>query len=229
MAFVEDARGFEWPTVMKKEDWKYMWDVQDIGFHETQVHPDVLKHENLFLKPNSRVYMPLCGKSVDLIYLADQGYDVVGCELVERAVLDFFKDQKLEYSISKDPTTNVSIYKANSKNIKIYQGDFFVLTSSIIGKFDAIWDRGALVAINKADQEKYVEVLKDVMAPNCKSLINLISITGKDYLGPPHSMNVENIKKLFGESYELRQVDATQFEFDLPLVEAAEFINVLLN
>ena len=229
MAVVENADGYEWPTVMKEEDWKRMWDAEDIGFHYNQVHPDILKHENLFLKPNCRVYVPLCGKSVDLAYLDKKGYEVVGCEFAERAVKDFFQEQKLEYSVTTDGATNVSIYKANSKRITIYVGDFFVLTSTVIGKFDAIWDRGALVAINKEDQQKYVQTLQDVMNPNCKSLINLISITGKDYFGPPHSLSINDIKNLFGESFETKQVDATPFPFDFPLVEAVEFINVLLT
>ena len=217
-----------WPTTMKEEHWEKLWDVRDIGFHQNQVHSDLRKHEN-FLKPNCRVYVPLCGKTIDLVYLADQGHEVVGSELVERAVKEFFDEQKLEYSVAKDKVTDIPVYRAFSKNIRIYQGDFFALTSIAIGKFDAIWDRASIVAINKEDRIKFANVLKELMTPTCKSLINILKITGKNYVGPPHSMNKNDVENLFGDACEIQEIEATQVPFDHPTVESIKQINLLLS
>ena len=229
MSGIQNDDDLEWSAIVKREHWKKAWDVDDIGFHQAQVHEDLVKHRNIFSRPNCRVYIPLCGKSVDLVYLANLGCDVVGCEFVEKAIKDFFDEQKLEYTITESTTANVVVYKAVAKKITLYLGDFFAVTSSVIGKFDAIWDRGGLVAINEADQEAYAKVVKDLMAPKCCYLVNLMSITGKNYAGPPHSFNEEAIEKLFGKFCEIKQVEATQYQFDFPNVESMKFLNMLLT
>ena len=229
MAKQQENAKSRWPTTMKQDHWQQMWNMRDIGFHQSQVHPDLLKHQNLLMKPGCRVYVPLCGKSLDLVYLADQGYDVVGCEFVEMAVKEFFDEQKLEYTVSKDSAINVSVYKASSMKLSIYQGDFFVLSSSVIGKFDVIWDRASIVAINISDREKYAKTLIELMAPRCKSLLNLLTITGKNYVGPPHSINAEDIKKLFGSVFKYKEVDATHFPFEHPAVDSLKITNLLLE
>jgi len=131
-------------------DWTSRWEHNEIGFHLPQNDPYLLKHENVFLEQKMKIFLPLCGKSNDLVYLSDKGHDVFGCEFVEKSVIDFFTENSLEYvsETKKFGTCNINEYKAKSKKITIYQGDFFALTSQYVGKFDAIWDRASLVAIH---------------------------------------------------------------------------------
>ena len=186
--------------------WENLWIEKNTGFHQPVVHPDLVKYENLVMKPNSRVYMPLCGKSVDLVYLADKGHDVYGSEFVESAVTDFFNEQSLEFSESNNPSGAGKIYKAISKKITIYQGDFFALKAEVIGKFDAIWDRASIVAINPSLRDEYVKVLLDIMAPHCKCLLNLLVITGKEYCGPPHSFTDKDVQNFFGSFCKIKSL-----------------------
>ena len=43
------------------------------------------------------VFVPLCGKTLDMVWLCQQGHTVVGCELSEIAALDFFKENSIPY------------------------------------------------------------------------------------------------------------------------------------
>ena len=198
-------------SMQRKNIWENMWRKDDLYFHRLEVHPYILQYEKHF-PPNSRIYVPLCGKSVDLVYLADKGFEVLGCEFVEKAVKQFFAEQGLEYNVEKDGATGIPVYTAVSKKITIYQGDFFKLNSNIIGKFNAMWDRGSLVAINPSDKAKYATIMLELMASNCKYLLLTCVITGEDYHGPPYSAPNEEIDDLFGKSCDIQVLESSQLD-----------------
>ena len=211
-----------------KEYWENMWKIKNTHFHQVNTHPDLVKYETLLLNPSSRVYIPLCGKSVDLIHLADKGHDVCGCEWVEMAITSFFEEQNLKYIVSTIPSGVGNIYKAISKKITIYQGDFFAFNANVIGKFDAIWDRASIVAINPSQRAEYVKVLLDILAPHGKCLLNLLVITGKEYCGPPHSFADEDVHNFFGSFCDIESLDGTYFSIKNPKIEKLQFNNKLL-
>lgn len=193
---------------LSKEDWIHMWDISELKFHQPTVYPDLVKYERYF-KTNCRVLLPLCGKSLDLLYLESKGYDVHGCELVEKAAKSFFEENSISYSKSKVEKANIFIYKGKDKKITIYQGDFLSLSASVVGKFDAVWDRAAFVAINILQRQTYAEVLYDVMNPNCKYLLNTFVLLGKDYTGPPHTVTKEDIQTIFGTFCNIEHIETT--------------------
>ena len=213
---------------MQHENWESMWKRNSIGFHKAQVHPSLLKHEKHFA-PNSRIYVPLCGKSVDLVHLANKGFDVHGSEFVEKGVKDFFADQGLEYTVQKDATTGIPVYTAVSKKITIYQGDFFKLNFNIIGKFDAMWDRGSLVAINPSDRDKYATIMLELMAPNCRYLLNSFLITGDLYQGPPHSVPTQDIDSMFGKTCDMKLLESQPAPIKLTHAKEFEVFDWLLT
>lgn len=206
-----------------------MWDDKDTGFHQPLVLPDLLTHESTFLTKPSRVFVPLCGKTVDLVYLADKGHDVYGCEFIESAVKDFFTEQSLEYTTSMTSDMSTMVYKAVSKKITLYCGDFFALKSKDIGKFDGIWDRASLVAVEPSQREEYGKVMKDLMSSGGKYLLNSYIITGEKYKGPPHSVPIDDIEKCFGSFCEIKQLDSRSDMFPLANIEAVQIVNSLLT
>ena len=211
------------------DEWNKAWANNDIGFHNDNVLPDLLRHENTFLSSNCRVYVPLCGKTLDMIYLADKGHDVHGCEFVKKGVKDFFQENNLEYTTTKILSGNVVVYKAVSKKITIYQGDFFALKFDVIGKFDAIWDRGGFVAIDPAQRVEYAKVMKDLMAPDCKYLLNTFLIQGDLYQGPPHSISDETLQSVFGSFCKIAVLDCHSFRFKFKNSESVDVKNILLS
>ena len=213
---------------MELKRWVQMWDSNKLGFHKAETHPDLKKHEQLFLQEKSRVYLPLCGKSLDLVYLADKGHDVYGCEFVEKGVKDFFKELDLEYTVSSSNTA-VNVYKAISKQIALYQGDFFALSSNVIGKFDAIWDRGSLVAIDPCQRKDYAKVILDIMTPKCKYLLNTFVITGEHYQGPPFTVTEKDIYDMFGDFCDISFLDNTLANSGFTSVTKFEVENRLIS
>lgn len=188
------------------DEWKTSWNEDDIGFHESSILPDLVTHQSTFLTKKCRVFLPLCGKTLDLAYLADQGHDVFGCEFIQKAVEDFFNEQKLDFETSVLPS-GISVFKAINKKITLYCGDFFALKSEEIGKFDAISDRGSLIVMNSVQRVKYAESMHDLMAPGCKYLLNTFVIDEENYQGPPRSVPLEEIERCFGLFCVIKELD----------------------
>ncbi|XP_077970544.1 thiopurine S-methyltransferase-like [Styela clava] len=115
-------------------------------------HNHLLRYDNeIGLKRNSRIFVPLCGMSGDMIWLANKGHEIVGIEYSEVAIRKFFNINKLEHQIYK---TDLQVYKANNLNITIYQSNIFNVDEGILGKFDAIWDRAAFTSIPSQDRTR---------------------------------------------------------------------------
>ena len=108
--------------------WLERWSRGEAGFHQQHVNP-YLGYYYGELGPTAekrselRVFVPLCGKSKDLWWLQQNGYDSVGVECSELAVQQFFAEQQLNYS--KRQINNHVSYK--SDRLDILLGDFFTL------------------------------------------------------------------------------------------------------
>ena len=187
------------------EYWHKRWKENNIGWHHTDINPLLIKYqENLLIKPNCKVLFPLCGKTVDMKYLADLKHKIVGVEYSEKAVLDYFTENKLQYKMSTcELNKSYKVYEAVDTNITIFQGDFFSVTKDLIGEVDAIFDRGSLVALNPSDREKYAKIITQLMSPNTRYMINALSYDQTKYGGPPFSVSEETVKKLFGDKLDI--------------------------
>ncbi|OWK13065.1 hypothetical protein Celaphus_00014584 [Cervus elaphus hippelaphus] len=143
--------------VLTLEEWQEKWVNHKIGFHQEQGHQLLKKYLDTFLKGEKalRVFFPLCGKAVEMKWFADRGHSVVGVEISELGIREFFMEQNLSYSeqqIMEIP--GAKIFKSSSGNISLYCCNLFDLPRANIGKFDRIWDRGALVAVNPSDRKR---------------------------------------------------------------------------
>ncbi|NXU90211.1 TPMT methyltransferase, partial [Xiphorhynchus elegans] len=148
--------------VVTEEEWLQKWETGNIGFHKEQRHPLLQKHLDVLLNGRSglRIFFPLCGKAVEMKWLADMGHSVVGVEVSEQALKDFFSEHSLPYY--EEPVPEISggkIFQSTSGNISLYCCSIYDLSSSIVGKFDGVWDRGALVAVNPRDRQRSVNCI----------------------------------------------------------------------
>ena len=179
--------------------WLQKWETNNIAFHNSEANPLLAQHfKALSLEQDSRVFVPLCGKTLDIAWLLNNGYRVAGAELIEIAIEQLFMELELEPTISE--VANTKHYSAT--NIDIFVGDIFSLSSQLLGPVDAIYDRAALVALPKDMRHRYTPHLITItnMAPQL--LVNY------DYdqtlmAGPPFSISNEEVKQHYGESYEL--------------------------
>jgi thiopurine S-methyltransferase len=179
--------------------WHNRWQTSQTGWHERDVNPLLIAHfPSVNVPPGSRVFVPLCGKSLDLGWLLSRGYDVAAAELSELAVTQLFAELGMEPSISE-----VGKHKHfRGEKIDIFVGDFFDLSREILGPVDAVYDRAALVALPEPMRARYTAHLKAVTALAPQLVI------GYEYdqtvvPGPPFSVTSEELHRHYNDSYSL--------------------------
>jgi thiopurine S-methyltransferase len=169
------------------EDWIERWQQGRIGWHEPGGNGYLQRHWPR-LDPGSTVLVPLCGKSVDLVWLASHGLCVIGVELSEIAIMSFFAENELDFSVCRDG--RLDCYSATSIPIRIYCGDYFDYEAK---PADALFDRGALSAIPARIRPRYVERTKALLAPNAKRMIIALEFDQDKVAGPPFSVLPEEL------------------------------------
>ncbi|XP_056270210.1 probable thiopurine S-methyltransferase [Pseudoliparis swirei] len=187
--------------VMALGEWEERWEEDRTGFHQLHVHKILEDNIDKVLCGRTGVcfFFPLCGKAVDMKWLADQGHSVVGVEISEKAIKQFFVENNMTYKEEPVPSLpGATVYKSSEGNISLYQCDLFTFSSSIEGQFGAIWDRGSLVAINPRDREKYAALITSLMAKDCRYLLDTFLYNPELYQGPPFMVPDEQVASLFG-------------------------------
>ncbi|KAL8598490.1 hypothetical protein ACOMHN_051278 [Nucella lapillus] len=197
--------------VMDHQDWIQRWDNRAIGFHKEFINPVLEKHLNAMVdgRPSLRILLPLCGKSWDMKWLAEHGHSVVGVELVQQAVQEFFQDHSIPFTAQPDPTVEGTLFQSEDKKIQIYCCDFFKISPDVVGYVDAVWDRGGMVAINVCDRARYAQVIQSVKSPNCRYLLSALQYDETKYAGPPHHLGDEAIREIFEDTSTVTEIDCT--------------------
>ncbi|MEO6776540.1 MAG: thiopurine S-methyltransferase [Kofleriaceae bacterium] len=169
--------------------WRSRWAERKIGFH--------LGHPNPFLEANInrldgryRVLVPLCGKTEDLAFLAASGHAVVGVELVEDAVVEFFAEHALEPNVER--RDDVAIYTAHE--LTVIAGDWFTTTPELIGPVDAVYDRAALIALPRELRLRYLDHLKTLFAPGTHGLVIALDYAEGAWPGPPFNVSDAEVR-----------------------------------
>ena len=184
--------------------WESRWQEDRIGFHLKEINPYLLRFSDQLLHQNpDRVFVPLCGKSLDLCWLTTKTKKVIGVELVSKAAQDFFAENKNDYLIQQDET----LQKFSSKSIDIYLGDFFDLNPEQTSSFKAIYDRASIVAIEKPERWKYVDHLISFLDTGGRILLITLEYNQNQMEGPPYSVSAEEIESLFAPSCSLKLLE----------------------
>ncbi len=182
-----------------RDYWLKTWETKDIFFHRNEVNPDLMKFfPKLNLPLKSRIFVPLCGKSQDMLWLANSGYLVIGVELSPIACEEFFAEQNVTPQITK--FNNFTLYEY--QNFKLFCGDIFKITHADIGQIDAIYDSKALIALPHEVRKKYINHLLNLANP--KTQIFLITIETNDQVqGPPYPVSQVEVNNLFGSDRDI--------------------------
>jgi thiopurine S-methyltransferase len=183
---------------MEHEFWLERWKTQDIGFHQPQFDPALDKFwSRLAVPAGARVFVPLCGKSLDMQWLAERGHAVVGAELSEQAVDEFFAERDLVPNVRREGGFIVK----TSGPYEIWVGDFFALPPSAVAGVAGIYDRAALVALPADMQRRYADKLKALL-PTAPILLITIDYDQREMDGPPFATSPKMIDDLFLDRYE---------------------------
>jgi len=182
---------------MHADFWLSRWREGRIGFHQTHVSPELPQYWPAVNAPaGGRVLVPLCGKSLDMLWLAEQGFDVLGVELSPLAVEQFFEENKLparQWSSTIGPH-----HQANYRNqkIEILCGDIFALDAATLATCSAVFDRGALVALPKDMRHRYAQHVYSHLAANYRGLLLTLDYAPEQTDSPPFSVDNEEVQRL---------------------------------
>ncbi len=169
------------------EDWLARWREGRIGWHEAS-GSDLLRRYWPNIDAGSRVLVPLCGKSLDLLWLAEQGHSVTGIELSEIAIVTFFRELELEHQTRT--VGQLQYFRCTSLDITLVSGDYFEYQD---GGFDALYDRGSLVALPPDMRQKYVAHTKSLLKNSALQLLITLEYDQASVSGPPFAVQAEEI------------------------------------
>ena len=180
---------------MGKDYWLERWEQEETGFHQSDTNPYLCQYwKELYLDQDDTVFVPLCGKSQDMLWLSAQNHKVLGVELSAIAVEGFFKENKLipDYNCCNQ----FDRYETN--RICILRGDFFNLSRKDLIKASAVYDRASLIALPKNIRDSYVRHLLEILSPGTKILLIACEYSQLEMKGPPFSVSVSEVESLFG-------------------------------
>lgn len=179
---------------MQSEFWLKRWQQNQIGFHQGRVNPYLQQYwPQLGVAPASRVFVPLCGKSGDMLWLRAQGHEVVGVELSELALRAFFEENDLAMEVRSEDGFQVF----ESAGIQLYCGDFFRLGRSHLAGVEAVFDRAALIALPPEMRPDYVAHLHSLLASNTQTLLVTFEYPQSQMQGPPFSVEEAEVRTLY--------------------------------
>ncbi len=174
--------------------WHNRWETGETGWHLSDVHPSLKKYWGDICKDaNSAVFVPLCGKSLDMIWLAQQGHDVIGVELSEKALRSFFEENDLPYATKTG--NHFTLFKGD--RLTLVQGDYFDLAKDDLAGANTVYDRAALIALPPDMQKAYAAHQRQLLAPGTDILLFTLSYDQTMMDGPPFSTPAERVRRLY--------------------------------
>ena len=188
---------------MKKDFWLERWEREEIGFHQNEVNPHLCEFwPELNLARGSMVFVPLCGKSRDMLWLRDQGHPVVGVEIVPRAVKAFFAENHL--AATQQRRGPFTLWQ--SEGIKIFQGDFFDLAANDVAGITAVYDRASLIALPPPMRQRYSAHLRAILPGKMNVLLVTMDYPQAEMDGPPFTVTEREVAALYENNFKIEQV-----------------------
>ena len=186
---------------MQPEFWHKKWASGQIGFHLPEVNPYLQRH---WAAPETaRVLVPLCGKSLDLVWLAGRSHQVLGIELSEKAIEDFFSEHEIQPQISENGVFKV--YRGDA--IELWCGDIFALTASDVADCAAIYDRAALIALPAPMRELYAAHLQQILPQGVQGLLITLDYDQAQMPGPPFAVGNEEVQRLLSGAWQVQVLE----------------------
>ncbi len=179
---------------MNADFWHKRWSEGRIGFHQSQANPMLVEHwPTINLGVHIPVFVPLCGKSLDLLWLEQLGHQVTGVELSRSAIEEFDRENRLSGHWSE--VEGLALYSAGS--LRIWQADFFSLSHKHVAPIQAVFDRAALIALPKEMRARYCKHLQALAADQCQQLLICLEYDQSKRDGPPFAVFSDDIDTLY--------------------------------
>ena len=195
------------------EKWHARWAAGRIGFHQPVVNPELVgRWPELVPNAACTVLVPLCGKSLDMLWLHARGHRVIGVELSERACRAFFEENALQYTTRE--VGQHLIFEADDQRLVLWCGDFFTITDEQLGRVDAFYDRAAIVALPPECWAQYAHQFDALVSDTATGLMLVFDYPQAEREGPPYSVSATDVSVHFGEYFHCALVDCIELTAD---------------
>lgn len=181
--------------------WRQSWRANQIDFHLDHVHPLLQRYwPETGVAPSARVFVPLCGKSLDLMWLRERGHDIVGVELSTVAVKAFFRESRLR----PERSTQDALERWSQERMTIHCGDFFALRREDLTGVSAVYDRAALTALPEALRPDYVAHLRAILPDDCRILLLTVEDLDEGESEADAGGNSAEVESLYAAHFSIR-------------------------
>ena len=188
---------------MQHDFWLERWQRNEIGFHQQTFNAHLQEYwQRLRVPLRGPVFVPLCGKSRDMLWLRAQGHPVMGVELSDLALRDFFSENQLTPLHSRRPP--FELWQADG--IDLLCGDFFELKSSDLAGIAAVYDRASLIALPPPLREQYVAKLIEILPAQVEILLVTMESPHAQMQGPTFSVAEEEVRALYTRHYQVEHL-----------------------
>lgn len=185
---------------MTPEFWLNRWQRNKLGWHEDGVNRHLAEHwPSLELPEDARVLVPLCGKSLDLLWLASRGHPVLGVDISPLAAEQFFAESQLEPRI--DAFGPFQRYQVDEMTLLV--GDFFELHREQVARISAVYDRASLVALPPEMRPRYARHLATLLPPGVGSLLITLEYEQSRMKGPPFAVLEPEVRALLEADFQV--------------------------
>jgi thiopurine S-methyltransferase len=178
--------------------WDARWRSGQIGFHQSAVDRHLEKYwPQLGLDGHGRVFVPLCGKSLDLLWLLEREHSVVGVELSALALESFCTEHGIP--ARRRMLDHFDVYEA--AGLELYRGDFYELSRDILGSFTAVYDRAALISWKPKLRARYVAHMTALTSPGTQTLLITMEYSQAQMTGPPFCVAADEVEHLYARDH----------------------------
>ncbi|MDE2070075.1 MAG: thiopurine S-methyltransferase [Gammaproteobacteria bacterium] len=185
-------------------DWSQRWREGRTGWHHGEPMPLLMQHwPALGLPAGSRVLVPLAGKSLDMLWLAQQGFSVLGVELSPLAVKQFFAENHLVAQSQRE----VDGMHYSAAGIEVIQGDIFKVAARVFESCPAVYDRAAIIALPLPLRQRYAHEVYGKLPPDCRGLMITLEYPQAEMPGPPFSVDATELYRLFDAERKLELLE----------------------
>lgn len=198
---------------MDPDFWQTRWRSNQIGFHQLEIHPDLRRfYPRLAPRGGGRIFVPMCGKSLDLLWLHGQGLAVLGVELVPQAVDAFFQ----ENALAAQHRLEAVFRRSQWESLEILCGDYFLLGKEELRGVTMVYDRGALEAMPPAMRQGYARHLGQLVEAGTRFLVVAHEYDQEEMAGPPFSIPHSELAALYAASFTIEPLSRRDTLADTP-------------
>ena len=185
--------------------WHGRWQQNEIGFHQAEINAQLQCYwQEIHAPPEGCVFVPLCGKSHDMLWLAAQGHRVLGVEISPIAARDFFTENHLTAATKPGP----DFREHHSDQITVLEGDFFALSPEYLKEVTAVYDRASLIALPPSLRRRYVKQMASILPSGVPILLVTLDYPPTEMEGPPFAVSDAEVRSVYAEEFHIESLGA---------------------